>query len=145
MYNFFKDREYQIKYLKEYGFNPFDSRYHNVNIKTIHIDIITYITEMENILMKDLFQDNISYPANLSLAIKNRTLQRWFTNNGKIVTNCKETFILWIDLSYRLLNIYDELKVAESTSTTRYNMMRLQSYILNIPMILNEIYHITTE
>lgn len=128
--SFLKKHTYIIESM--YGKEPY-----YINVLLTNKDIYTSIQNM-NFLFKnnfkvELYVDNI---ATANITYGRITLVKWFTNNGRIISNYKEVFLQWLDLAYSLNDTSDNL-----IKNKDYRINNIIFFRENINEVLNVIYN----
>ena len=119
----------------------------NVVLNSVEPNIITSIENMEKLLKNDFLKDVIiEVPNIMESSYKEIKVLYWFTNDYEKIKDLNGTVKKFIQLSNNLIKNYEALKSNKKEGEYyKYNIRRLQPYIINIVEIRKSLLNVDKE
>ncbi len=119
----------------------------NVVLNSVEPNIITSIENMEKLLKNDFLKDVIiEVPNIVESNYKEIKVLYWFTDNYEKIKDLNSTVKKFIQLSNNLIKKYEDLKANKMEGNYyKYNIRRLQPYIINIVEIRKSLLNVDKE
>lgn len=116
---------------------PYSKEYRNLNLGFLHNNIMEAIVEI-NDLKSGIIQDNISVKRITQSMIKEKYINKWFTDNEfSIMENTDDIWYEYLDLNIWLLEWY----ITNNVIGSKYYSytLKIKPYIININNIVDNI------
>lgn len=119
----------------------------NVVLNSVEPNIITSIENMEKLLKNDFLKDVIiEVPNIMESSYKEIKVLYWFTNDYEKIKDLNGTVKKFIQLSNIIIKNYEALKSNKKEGEYyKYNIRRLQPYIINIVEIRKSLLNVDKE